>query len=164
MAYWVRALCTTDSVPSIQTFLIWLRTEAGLAGADAPGEGPKALTSARWKSFELAYDPAKESLLVECDRNTGPRSLCARELRGALESLEGVKDSKAKRRVAEHLGRTRFVVCCTVSGDYDHREAFAVRSLLDFFVDHCGAILETEDEGFHSCSDTPLLGGCAGNT
>jgi hypothetical protein len=28
-------------------------------------------------------------------------------------------------------------------------------------VDHCGAILDVEDEGFYSCSDMPLLGNCA---
>jgi hypothetical protein len=141
--------------------LTWLREEAGFTAADTPGERPKSLDSAAWKSFELVYDPARESLLVECNRNTGPRSLCAREVRAELGSLEGVKGSAARRRVADCLSRTRFVVCCTVSGDCDHGEAFAVRSVLDYFVDHCGAILDVEDEGFYSCSDMPLLGPCA---
>jgi hypothetical protein len=163
MSYRVRAFCTTEAVPTIRSLLTWLRDEAGFTAADVPGERPKALDSAAWKSFELVYDPDKESLLVECDRDAGPRSLCAREVRGELESLEGVKDSEARRRVADCLGRTRFVVCCRVDGDDDHGEAFTVRSILDYFVDHCGAILDVEYEGFYSCSDLPLLGLCAGD-
>jgi hypothetical protein len=140
-----------------------LREEGGFTAADVPGERPKALDSPKWKSFELVYDPAQESLLVECNRNTGPRSLCAREMRGELESLEDVDDSKAKRQVVRCLSRARFVICCTVMGDPDHKQAPRVRSILDYFVDNCGAILDTEDEGFYSCSDTPLLGGCVGD-
>lgn len=159
MSYLVRAYCTAEAVPTIREFLTWLRDEAGF-DASVPGERPKALDSAAWKSFELLYDPAKESLLVECNRNTGPRSLCARELRGELESLDGVTDSAAKRRVADCLSRTRFVVCCRVDGDDDHAEARRVRSVLDYFVGHCGAILDVEDEGFYARSNKPLLGLC----
>jgi hypothetical protein len=161
MAYWVRAICTADTVPTIRSLRTWLRDVAGFADADVPGERPKALDSAAWKSFELVYDPARASVLVECHRNTGPRSLCARELREELEALDGVADSEAKRRVVDGLSRARFVICCTVAGDPRHREAFKVRSVLDYFVDHCGAMLDTEDEGFYSCSDLPLLGPCA---
>jgi hypothetical protein len=160
MSYLVRAYCTAEAVPTIRSFLTWLRDEAGF-DAEVPGERPKALDSTTWKSFELVYDPGKESLLVECNRNTGPRSLCGREVQGELESLEGVRDSKARRRVADYLGRTRFVVCCRVDGDDDHEEARTVRSILDYFVDHCGAILDVEDEGFYSRSNKPLLGLCA---
>jgi hypothetical protein len=163
VAYIVRAICTADVVPTIGSILKWLKEEGGFPEADAPGEGPKALGSLKWKSFELVYDANKESLLVECNRNTGPRSLCAREVQGELESLDGVKQSRAKQRVKAHLEKARFVVCCTVSGDDDHGEAPTVRSVLDFFVDHCGAILDTEDEGFYSRSDAPLLGRNAGN-
>jgi hypothetical protein len=98
---------------------------------------------------------------VECNRNTGPRSLCAGEVRGELESLEDLEDSAARRRVADCLRRTRFIVCCTVLEDVHHKEAFRVRSILDYFVEHCGAILDVEDEGFYARSDTPLLGLCA---
>ena len=163
MAYWVRAICTTETVPTIRSLLAWLREEAGFTSADVPGESPESLDSAEWESFELVYDPAKEPLLVECVRNTGPRSLCARETQGELESLEALPDSDAKRRVAERLAGARFIICCTVTKDHDHREAFRVRSVLDYFVDHCGAVLDTEDEGFYSCSDLPLLGRCTEN-
>jgi hypothetical protein len=161
MAYWVRACCTSETVPTIRSLLTWLRDEGGFPAAGVPGERPKALDSVTWKSFELFYDPAKESLLVECNRNTGPRSLCAGEVKGELESLEDVEDSKARDRVAVCLSRTRFILCCTVCGDEDHEEAFTVRSILDYFVDHCGVILGVEDKGFYSCSDMPLLGLCA---
>jgi hypothetical protein len=160
MSYSVTAFCTADAVPTIRSLLRWLREEAGY-DAEVLGEPPAALDSPKWKSFELVYDPDKESVLVECHRNTGVRSLCAREVKGELESLEGVDDSEAKRRVIDCLTRTRFLICCRVDRDPDHEDSLNVRSVLDYFVDHCGALLDVEDEGFYSCSDLPLLGSCA---
>ncbi len=160
MSYCVSAYCTADAVPTIRNLLRWLREEAGY-DAEVRGESPAALDSPKWKSFELVYDPDKESILVVCHRNTGPRSLCARDVKGELKSLEGVEDSEAKRRVIDCLNRTRFLICCRVDGDPNHAESLNVRSALDYFVDHCGALLDVEDEGFYSCSDLPLLGRCA---
>ncbi len=160
MSYWVRAYCTTETVPTIRSLLDWLRKEA-VCNAEAPNELPRVLDSPTWKSFELVYDPQEESLLIECNRNTGKRSLCAGEAKGELESLDDVEESEAKTRVADCLSRTKFIICCTVLGDHHHKEAFKIRAILDYFVDHCGAILDVEDEGFYSCSDMPLLGRCA---
>jgi hypothetical protein len=160
MSYYVRAFCTADAIPTIRTLLRWLREEVGYH-AEVRGETPAALDSPKWKSFELVYDPHKESVLVECSRNTGARSRCAREVQEELESLESVEDSEAKSRVADCLSRTRFLIACRVDGDPDHEESFNVRSVLDYFVDHCGALLDVEDEGFYSCSDLPLLDRCA---
>jgi hypothetical protein len=159
MSYNVRAFCRSGAVPTIRSLLKWLREEAGW-NANVRGESPAALDSPKWKSLELVYDPGKESVLVECNRNTGPRSLCARNVKEELEALEDVEDSEAKRRVADCLSRTQFLIGCRVDGDPDHEESFNVRSVLDYFVDHCGALLEVEDEGFYSCSDLPLLGSC----
>ena len=159
MSYWVRAFCTTETVPTIHGFLTWLRDKARY-NASVPHERPAALKTLKWKSFELVYDPDRNSILVECNRNTGDRSLCAREVQEQLDALEGVEDSEAKARVAECLTRTRFIICCRVDRDPNHEEAFNVRGALDYFVDQCGALLEVEDEGFYSCSDMPLLGSC----
>jgi hypothetical protein len=161
MAYWVTAYCTTEGVPTIRSLLEWLWDKDEFQAAHTSGESPRALDSPRWKSFELVYHPDKESLLVECHRNTGPRSLCAQQVRGELESLEDLPDSAAKRQVADCLRRARFKVRCTVLQDHHHREGFTVRSIRDYFVDHCGAILDVEDEGFYARSDKPLLGLCA---
>jgi hypothetical protein len=160
MSYYIRAFCTADAVPTIRSLLRWLREEAGY-DAQVRDEPPKELDSSKWKPFELVYDPHKESVLVECNRNTGARSRCAREVQEELESLQGIQDSEAKSRVADCLSRTRFLICCRVDGDPNHTESFNVRSVLDYFVDHCGALLDVEDEGFYSCSDLPLLGRCS---
>lgn len=160
MAFWVRAYCTADTVPTIRSLVDWLRAEGGFPRAEARVEDPAELDSPEWDEFELVYDPKKPSVQAECNRDTGPDSLCRGEVRGELDSLEDLDDSEARRRVADCLSRTRFIVCCTVVADDRHREAPRVRAVLDYFVDHCGAILDTEDEGFYSCSDTPLLGNC----
>lgn len=155
MSYYIRVFCTAKTVPTINSLLKWLRKELDLK-PEVPGESAKALDSPAWKSFELIYDPDKESLLVECQRDTGPRSLCRQTVQGELGSLEEVRDSKDKKRVVDCLKRTRFIVECTVDADDDHDEASTVREILDFFVDKCGAIIDEEDVGFFACSDSPL--------
>jgi hypothetical protein len=161
MAYWVYAYCTTDAVPTIRSLVSWLRAKGGFPKAEARFEGPAELDAPGWEEFELVYNPKKPSVQVECNRDTGPDSLCAGQVQGELDSLEDLEDSEAKCRVADCLSRTRFIICCTVVGDHGHREAHRVRAVLDYFVEHSGAILDTEDEGFYSCSDSPLLGLCA---
>jgi hypothetical protein len=164
MSYYARVFCTTDTVPTIRAVLAWLREEAGYE-AEVPDESPAALDSPKWKSFELVYDPAKESLLVECQRNTGKRSLCHQTAGAELDSLENdVPDSDARQQVADCLQRTRFMVYCEVSADHNHEEVANFGALLDYFVDHCGGLIDIEDEGFYAHSDTPLLGSCVERT
>jgi hypothetical protein len=158
MSYYARVFCTTDAVPTIRAALAWLQ-EVGYE-AEVPGESPAALDSPKWKSFELVYNPAKESLLVECERNTGKRSLCHHTVEEQLNALGALPDSDAKRRVADCLRRTRFLVSCQVSADDDHEEVANFGALLDYFADHCGGLIDVEDEGFYAHSDTPLLGRC----
>ncbi len=158
MAYWVRAICTTEAAPSIRTLLTWLRETDEFPNAAVPNEKAKALDSAKWKSFELVYDPDAPSIQVECNRNTGARSLFVGEVKGELETLAERRDSAAKRRVVKCFQEAKFIVCCTVSNDLDHKESFGVRMVLDFFVEHCGAILHVEDEGYYSRSNKLILG------
>jgi hypothetical protein len=162
MAYWVHAWCTADTVPCPADWVAWVHANTEFAEAKMVGTTSRGLQSTKWTFADLLYDPAVESLAVECVRNTGPRSNCARYAADELTNLEEVKDSKAKRRVAGVLRKVTFCVTCTVSNDWDHDEADRVRRLLDFFVDSCGAVLDTEDEGFYARSGKPLLGLCAG--
>jgi hypothetical protein len=163
MSYYVRVFCTTDAVPTIRAALKWLQEEVGFE-AEVPGKSPAALDSPKWKSFELVYDPAKESLLVECQRNTGKRSLCHQTAQEELNALDDLPDSDARQRVADCLSRTQFIVYCQVSADYDHEEVAHFGALLDYFADLCGGLIDVEDEGFYSHSDTPLLGRCVKRT
>jgi hypothetical protein len=158
MSYYVRAFCTSGTVPTIRTILGWLR-QAGF-DAEAVGESAKALDSPAWKSFELIYHPDKESLLVECRRNTSKRSMCQQTAKEELNALEDLDDSEAKKRVMDCVMNTRFIIDCTVTGDLKRKDALTVRSVLDVFVDHCGALIDMEDSGFWSHSDSPLLGRC----
>ena len=159
MSYYARVCCTGDAVPTFRTILAWLREEVGYE-AEIPGESPAALDSPKWKSCELVYNPARESLLVECQRNTGKLSICGKTAQEELNALEDLLDSDARRQVADCLGRTRFLVCCEVLADPDHEEVDNFGALLDYFADHCGGLIDVEDEGFYSHSDTPLLGRC----
>jgi hypothetical protein len=90
VSYYVRAFCTTGEVPTIAHLLAWLRAEARLP---AEIRGPAKLDSHAWKSFELVYRPGTESVLVECLRDTGPRSLARRTTREEAEALGALPDS-----------------------------------------------------------------------
>src|SRR5262245_1632446 len=111
MPYEIHAYCTSETVPTIRQFLERLRYyEDGSPRmeAAAPGTSARALDSLKWREFELVYGPDKESLVLGCYRNTGPRSLCAKMARGRLETVSGYKDSAGKRRVCDCLAGTRF--------------------------------------------------------
>lgn len=98
--------------------------------------------------------------MIECQRNTGKRSLCHQTAQEELNALEALPDSDAKKQVADCLTRTRFIVSCEIAGDPDHDEVAHFGAVLDYFAEHCGGLIDVEDEGFYSHTDTPLLGGC----
>jgi hypothetical protein len=155
--YYARVFCTAEAVPTIRTVLEFLRQNG--VPADAPGESARALASPKWKSFELLYDPAKESILVECHRGTSPGSRCRQTVREELNGLEDLADTPAKRRVAECLNGARFIVSCEVLGDHHHQELARFGPFLDYFVDHCGGLIDVEDEGFYARTGRRLLVG-----
>jgi hypothetical protein len=128
--------------------------------ADAANETTKALDNPRWKEFELVWRPDRESLLVECQRRTGKRSLCDATVREEFNGIEDLEDSERKRKVADYLGRTRFLVCYQVLGDNTLEALAELGPLLDYFVDHHGGIIDVEDRGFYTRTGQPLLGRC----
>ena len=163
MPYEIHAYCTSQAAPTIRQFLDRLRHyEDGSPrmDADAPGESPRMLNSAKWREFELVYGDDRESLLIGCYRNTGPRSLCAKMAKGQLETIAEYKDSPGKRRVTKCLAETTFVVWCRIDNDIDRERASPVLDLMAYFVDQHGGVLDLEDEGFLADSDTPLCGWC----
>jgi hypothetical protein len=165
MPYEIHAYCTSETPPTIRELLTWLCDEENGWGveADASGEGAKALDSSSWREFELIYGrkgSEKQSLLLGCYRNTGPRSLCAKMARGRLETVSAYKDSPGKQRVMNCVARTRFLIWCRVDNDPDRDRASPVLDLLASILDHHDAVLDLEDEGFLADSDTPLCGWC----
>jgi hypothetical protein len=160
MSFYARVFCTAEAVPTIRTILAGVR--AAGHPADAPGETEKALDSPRWKQFEFAYRPERETILVECQRGTSPRSLCQETVREELDAIDGLEESEATRQVAAHLRRTRFLVCCEVSGDNTVRVVTELGPLLDYLVDHHGGLIDVEDRGFYARTGRPLLGLCVG--
>jgi hypothetical protein len=158
VAFYARVFCTAEAPPTIRTILDGVRV-VGFP-AEAPDETAKALDSPRWKEFEMVYRPDRASILVECQRETGKRSLCRETVREELNGIEDLNESEAKRRVADILRRTRFLVCCEVLGDNTVEALAELGPLLDYFVDHCGGLIDVEDRGFYARTGQPLLGRC----
>jgi hypothetical protein len=158
MAFYARVFCTSDAPPTIRTIVDALRA-AGVF-ADAIDETDKALDSPRWKEFELAYRPDRETILVECQRGASKGSLCRETVHEELDALEDLNESEARQRVADVLRRARFLVCCEVMGDNTLAVLAELGPLLDYFVDHCGGLIDVEDRGFYARTGQPLLGRC----
>ncbi|MGE3808384.1 MAG: hypothetical protein AB7K24_27290 [Gemmataceae bacterium] len=154
----MQAFCAAEAAPAIAELLAWFRDHLRLP-AKAVGVSATGLKRADWNSFELVYQKGKPSILVECWRNAGKNSPCQQTIDEELEALQELPSARARKKLREAFKRTRFIVCCRVDGDDGHAEAFVIRTLLDYFVDHGGAVIEVEDEGFYSCSDLPLLSG-----
>ena len=165
MPYEIHAYCTREPVPTIRQLLDYLRDENDGWGveADAPETSARGLDSPRWKEVFLRYGrkgKAMESLTLGCYRNTSSRSLCAKMAKGRLETISAYRDSPGKRKVADCLSRTRFVVWCRVDNDGDRDRASSVLDMLASLLSRCDAVFDMEDEGFLADSDTPLCGWC----
>jgi hypothetical protein len=155
MSYYVRVFCSRKTVPPLRALLKWMTNELHQE-ASVTGVSRAKLDSTSWRGCGLIYDPGKEELRVECQRDTGPKSLCRQTVREQLNALEAVPDSKDKKRVVDRLKRTRFIVECEVYADYDHEEADTVREILDFFLTRNGGLIDEEDVGFFLVSDWHL--------
>ena len=151
MEHYVRAFCTAAEPPKINTVMQTLRQR----GAEfiARVNDPSELDAPEWRQFELLYKPAKGAIVVECTRDEGEDSGAREECLEFIEEIVGSEDAPARDKVIEHLKRTRFIVCCELPGDCDEDGFAANGQLLEYFVDHCGAMLQADGEGFYERMD-----------
>ena len=70
-----------------------------------------------------------------------------------IDELADLEDTPAKNQVIDHLRKTRFIVSCQLLSDCDEDGYEANGQFLDYFVDHCGALIQADGEGFYERMD-----------
>ena len=145
MGYYVRALCTSEVVPTLGEVQAWLKQHGSVAEiSDAD------LESSVWERARLFYRRGKLPILVECNRDTGPDSLLREELEEFSEILEEVDPPPGKQTVVAHIAATKFLIACQLpTSDIDDDGYDANSDFLSFFEERCGGIVQADGEGFY---------------
>jgi len=99
----------------------------------------------------IAYKDNKAPILLEVNRDTGePDSSVREEIEEFPEFLEDAPRNRHRRRIAKHLKNTRFILAARLpTTDIDEAGYVALGHVLDYFVDHNGAIIQADGEGFY---------------
>ena len=122
----------------------------------SPPWTPEERQGRPWDSLGLWYRPDWTPLLVSINHVADPPalvadSLFASDVRRMREALATFPASQQRDLVLAHLARSRFVVAVQLPmsalDDDDLWEAVSV--LLDYFVEHSGAIVHIEGNGFY---------------
>jgi hypothetical protein len=154
MPYYVRAFCTATQPPTINTVMQSLRQR----GSDftAQVDDASELNSPVWGQFELIYKPGNGPIVVECNRDQGDKSLAKAECQEFVDEVMDLEDAPApaKGQVVGHLRKTRFIISCQLLSDCDEDGYEANGQFLDYFVEHCGAMIQADGEGFYERMDT----------
>jgi hypothetical protein len=146
VGYYLRAFCTSNELPAVQVLVDHMAGE----GLDVRAQAtPPELDAPRWSDALLWYGPEREPLSVDVTRAGGADGLLEAEVAEFVEFLEGIEDSDAKQRVIAHLQASRAVVGVQFLGDVDDDALRAAHTLLGYLVDHCGGLIQADNEGFY---------------
>jgi len=149
MGYYVRAFCTSETIPS----LAQVEQELKAAWPAMRFETEDDRHAVPWEGVEFYYSDAAQPILVELNVNDAPDSMAAEEAQEFIDDLEDVEDEAAKAKVVQHLQATRYVVCCQFLGDVPDEGFEANEKLLDIFVAKYGGMVQADGEGFYEGSD-----------
>lgn len=144
MSYYLRAFCTSAELPSPSEVLAWVGSQGiQVEVEDLPDD---------WNcdDIPITYKPDKQPFLLELNVRSGQDSLCEEEIEEFIELLDDVEDSKKRKRVLEHLQATEFVAACQLlTSDLDDDGYDAAGTVMHYFVEHCGGMVQADGEGFY---------------
>ena len=67
-----------------------------------------------------------------------------------FERIGAVGKNKIKKRIVDHLKATRFIIALRLpKADMDDAGWDANGQILTYFLDHCGALIQADGEGFY---------------
>lgn len=163
MTYWVLAFCAEEEVPTLGAVLAWTASQ-GVVLTSEPASPPftlEELQSRPWDSLGLWYRPDWSPLTVNIYHAADRSSIFADEGRWFREEITELPESRPRELVLAHLARSRFLVAISlpISALDDDALWEAVSVLLDYFVQHSGAMVHIEGDGFYQADklilDTP---------
>jgi len=156
MGNYIRAFCVGEEVPPITKVVQWLGTrDVHVKVADGD---PMKMQSRGWEQVSLIYKEGRLPIIARCTRTDAKSSgadsaSAAEELKDFIERIGAVGKNKVKKRVVDHLKATRFIVALRLpKGDMDDSGWDANGQILTYFLDHCGALIQADGEGFYEGS------------
>lgn len=151
MGYFVRAFCIRGEIPTLRSVLASAAARGTRLALDPASSRPAALEDSNWTQAGIAYKDNKAPILLEVNRDTGePASSVREEVEEFLEILEDAPRNRRRTRVAKHLKNTRFILAARLpTADIDEDGYVALGHVLDYFIDHNGAIIQADGEGFY---------------
>jgi len=152
MGNYIRAFCVSEEVPPITKVVQWLATKDVQVRVE--NGDPMKMQSRGWEQVSLIYKDGKLPIIARCTRTDAKGNGSANEeLRGFIEQVGAVGKNKTKKRVVDHLKQTRFIVSLRLpKGDMDDEGWDANGQILTYFLDHCGALIHADGEGFYEGS------------
>jgi hypothetical protein len=140
MSYYLRAFCTSDSIPPLGAVFEWAKNRG--VHLEAPSAD---LNAPAWEQAEVVYKSDKQPFVAEI--NTG--KALQEELEEFVEFLEDVADSPDKQKVLRHLEQSKAVVAAQLLGDVGDEGYNAAGTFLTYFVEHVGGLVQADREGFY---------------
>ncbi len=144
MAYYVRAFCLSNDVPStseLENYLLrhypYIRFES---------ENSK---KAKLENAEIFYKKDNQPIIVECNYNDSQESLAAEECAEFIEEIGSPIFSISKRKVIKHLNNTKYIISCQLLNDIDDDGYNVNGTLLNYFVENHNGLIHADGEGFY---------------
>ncbi len=149
MAYYLRAFCTAETVPSLSDVLQWVNKRGVPARVD-PQDLPSGTPTWGEEPIRILYQEGQPTFTAEVNQRSDEESLAAQEISEFLQMLEALKKSRKRDRVVEHLHTTRFIVVCEVPTDNFGDAGFhAVDVFLAYFLVHSNGLIQADGQGFY---------------
>jgi len=155
MGNYIRAFCVGEEVPPITKVVQWLASRD--VHVKVENGDPMKMQSRGWEQVSLIYKEGKLPIIARCMRadakGNGTDADAGSELKSFIERIGAVGKNKTKKRVVDHLKATRFIVALRLpKGDMDDAGWDANGQILTYFLDHCGALIQADGEGFYEGS------------
>jgi hypothetical protein len=158
MGNYIRAFCVGEEVPSVTKLVQWLATRD--VAVKVENGDPLKMQSRGWEQVSLVYKEGKLPIIARCSRtdakgngSTSAADSAADELKSFIERVGAPGKNKTKKRIVDHLKATRFIVALRLpKGDMDDAGWDANGQILTYFLDHCGALIQADGEGFYEGS------------
>jgi hypothetical protein len=152
MGNYIRAFCVSEEVPPITKVVQWLATRDVVVKVE--NGDPMKMQSRGWEQVSLIYKQGKLPIIARCLREDASGDASSvEEVKKFIEQLGAVGKNKVKKRVVDHLKATRFIIALRLpKGDMDDAGWDANGQILTYFLDHCGALIQADGEGFYEGS------------
>lgn len=149
MAYFIRAFCVGETIPSIGEIIRWLESQNVPIRAGG-GEGETEQEKKHWDRASLVYGDWREPIVANCLACDGEDGAAKLLIERFINEIGKAGRSAVKKRVINHLNAATFVIALDVPAwDMDDKGWDANGQILTYLLDNCGALIQADGEGFY---------------